>query len=388
MKVVHVITRLILGGAQENTLHTVEDQHLLHGDDVTLITGPADGPEGTLIPRAARGEFRLELVPDLVRSIRPRSDWRAFRTLVRLLRQIDPEIVHTHSSKAGMIGRAAAQKLGLPVVHTIHGASFHYGQSAIAYRAYIAAEKWAARRTDKFISVADAMSEEYIVKGIAPREKFVTIHSGFDVDPYLNPPRSRAEIRQELGVADNHVLIGKVARLFHLKGHEFLIRAAGKIVDTCPEVRFVLVGDGILRDEFQRQIQKAGLAEHFLFTGLVPTTRVPELMNALDIVTHTSQWEGLARVIPQAFLAGKPVVSYDVGGARELVIPGRTGFILPLNAVNQLSDALIELATDAPLRQRYGEAGRELCRTTFRHQYMTERIREIYQTVLSHHRRT
>lgn len=382
MNVVHIITRLIIGGAQENTLLNVEDQHHLFGDDVSLITGPGEGPEGTLLPRAERGGFPLYVVPQLKRNILPWQDLQAYWEIVRLLRQIRPELVHTHSSKAGIMGRAAAAKLGIPAVHTVHGASFHYGQDPLAYRGYIALEKWAARRTARFISVADAMTDEYVQAGIAPREKFTTIYSGFDVEPFLHCESLRENARQELGFAHDDIVVGKIARLFHLKGHEFLIRAAPRIVRECPQVKFLFVGDGILREQFEREITAAGLTGHFKFTGLVPPERVPEMISAMDIVAHTSQWEGLARVLPQGLLAGKPVVSYDVGGAREVVIPHETGFLLPRDSVSELAQAIITLAQNPALRQQFGASGRERFTDTFRHEKMTERIREVYRGVI------
>jgi len=381
MHVAHLITRLIVGGAQENTLLTCEDQHRDYGDRVTLITGPALGPEGSLLPRAEQCGFDVRVVPELQRSIHPWRDWRAYRALVSLLRELRPGIVHTHSSKAGVLGREAAHKAGIPVVHTVHGAAFHYGQSALAYHAYVAAEKWASRRTAHFISVADAMTDEYVAAGVAPREKFTTIYSGFDVEPFLHPPRPGEEVRRELGLRDEQIVVGKVGRLFHLKGHEFVIAAAKEIVAAHPNVRFLFVGDGILRAQYERQIAELGLQKHFLFTGLVPPERIPELLHAMDIVVHTSQWEGLARVLPQALIAGKPVVAYDVGGAREVVIPGETGFLLPRDAVRELAEAVGTLAADSGLRQRLGQTGRERFTEQFRHQTMTRRIRDVYNSV-------
>ncbi|WP_437201969.1 glycosyltransferase family 4 protein [Planctomicrobium sp. SH664] len=383
MNVVHLITRLIIGGAQENTLHTVEDQHHLHGDQVTLITGPAEGPEGSLLPRAAAGGFPVEVLPELVRSIRPTTDWQAYRRLIARFRELRPDIVHTHSSKAGIVGRAAAHKLGIPVVHTIHGASFHYGQSPLAYHGYIQLERLAARWTDRFISVADDMSQEYLRAGIATPDRYETVYSGFDVEPFLNPPVPRHEVRRRYGIDEQTIVVGKIGRLFHLKGHEFLIKAAPAIVAQNPRVKFLLVGDGILRQTYEREIASQGLTDHFIFTGLVQPGMIPELMAAMDLVVHTSQWEGLARVLPQGLIAGKPVVSYDVGGAREVVIPGETGFLLPRDSLEPLIDAVLQLAGDAELRARYGAAGRERCARIFRHQYMTEQIRKVYEGVLA-----
>jgi glycosyltransferase involved in cell wall biosynthesis len=381
MRIAHIITRLIVGGAQENTFLTAVGQLRNYDDDVTLITGPGLGPEGSLVERAEAEGIDIRVLPESRRNLHPWRDWRCYRKLITMLREIKPEIVHTHSSKAGILGRAAATKLGIPVVHTIHGASFHYGQNAVAKRVYIAAEKWAARRCAKLISVCDAMTDQYVAAGIAPREKFVTIYSGMDVEPFLHPPRPPAEVRRELGIADDRIVVGKVGRLFHLKGHEFLIRAAPEVLRHFPQIQFLLVGDGILRQQFEADIARLGLSEHFVFTGLVPPARVPELIHAMDVVVHTSLWEGLARVLPQGLIAGKPVVSYDVDGAREVVLPGETGYLLPPQSVDDLAAAICELAGDAELRNRLGQAGCERFTNRFRHQTMTAQIRDVYQSV-------
>lgn len=382
MRTVHIITRLIVGGAQENTLHTVDDQHHLFGDRVTLITGPGLGPEGSLEERAKERGLDVRLIPQFRRAIRPWDDWTSYREIIRLLREIKPDIVHTHSSKAGILGRRAAYRLGLPCVHTIHGASFHVGQHPAAHRLYQWLERRAAPWTDKYISVADAMTDQYVAAGVAPREKFVTIHSGFDVEPFLHPPRPPAEVRREWGIGPEHVVIGKIGRLFPLKGHEFVIKAALEICAKFPHVRFLLVGDGILREPFQRDIAARNLTDRFIFTGLVRPERVAELIHAMEIVVHTSQWEGLARVLPQALIAGKPVVSYDIDGAKEVVIPGETGFLAPPESIEPLVQSLSELAANPSLRDQFGRRGRELFTDQFRHETMTRRIRDAYADVL------
>jgi glycosyltransferase involved in cell wall biosynthesis len=382
MHIVHYITRFIVGGAQENTLLTVEDQHHLFGDKVTLITGPGLGPEGSLEERALRGGVDLRLIDSSRRAIHPWHDWKTCRELLRLLREIQPDLLHTHSSKAGIIGRAAAAHLRLPCVHTIHGASFHFGQSRLAFGIYQRLERWAAKRTDKFISVCDAMTDQYVAAGVAEREKFVTVYSGFDVEPFLKPPRSPQQVRAELGLKPEHIVIGKVARLFPLKGHEYLVRAAQSVISRCPDVRFLFVGDGILRGQFEAELTRLGLRDHFVFAGLVPPGRVAELIHAMDIVAHTSVWEGLARVLPQGLIAGKPVVSYDIDGAREVVIPGETGYLIPAQSIDGLSAALCELASDSLLRHRLGAAGRERFTDQFRHQTMTRQIRDVYASVI------
>lgn len=382
MRVAHIITRLIVGGAQENTLWTVIGQQADHHDEVTLITGPGLGPEGSLEPRARAANVDVRLIPELGRSLHPGRDWTSYRSIVSALREYAPEIVHTHSSKAGILGRLAARRLGLPCVHTIHGAAFHYGQRWIASRSYIAAEKLAARWTDHFISVSDDMTSEYVRAGIATPDRFTTVYSGFEVEQFLDPPVPPEEVRRRLGFAPDDVVIGKIARLFHLKGHEFLLAAAPAIARQSPRVRFLLVGDGLLRAELEAEIARLGLEDRFVFTGLVPPTQIPELVQAMDIVVHTSQWEGLARVLPQGLIAGRPVVSYDVGGAREVVRSGETGFLLPRDSVTELVAAVNTLVADPDLRGRLGARGRELFTDQFRHQTMTSRIRDVYADVL------
>ena len=383
MRVVHVITRLIIGGAQENTLLTCEGLHRDYGDTVTLISGPALGPEGSLEARAARGGYALRLVDELRRAVSIRRDWASLRRLVAVLRELQPDIVHTHSSKAGILGRAAAAKIGIPAVHTVHGPSFHRGQPWAVNRAFIAAERWAARRCARMISVADAMTEQYLAAGIGRPEQYATIHSGMEVEPFLNPPRPPEIVRRELGFGPEHVVVGKVARLFHLKGHDDVIAAAARAIGELPHLRFVFIGDGLLRESLQQEISRRGLDRHFVFTGLVPPERIPELIGAMDIVVHASLREGLARVLPQALIAGKPIVTWDVDGAREVAIPGETGFLLPPRAVDQLAAAVMQLARDPELRERLGRTGRERFTDQFRHQTMTRRIRAVYEDVLS-----
>jgi glycosyltransferase involved in cell wall biosynthesis len=204
-----------------------------------------------------------------------------------------------------------------------------------------------------------------------------------EVEPFLHANDHREQIRQELGFDENYVVIGKIARLFHLKGHEYLIDAAKDVVQSCPQAHFLLVGDGILRESLEQRIAEAGLTEHFHFTGLVPPARIPSLLGAMDILVHTSLREGLARALPQALIAGKPVVSYDVDGAREVVIDGKTGRLLVPRAITELSGALIELCSDADLRRQMGQAGRSAFTNQFRHQTMSAQLHELYTRLLA-----
>ena len=387
MRVAHVITRMILGGAQENTLLNCEDLLREHGDDVLLVTGPPLGPEGSLLERATAHGVPTTIIPEMRREIHPLRDATAYRHVRRVLADFRPDVVHTHSAKAGILGRAVARALGVPaIIHTVHGAPWHPYQNAAARRFYQVCERWAARRTDAFICVADAMTDLMVTAHIAPREAFTTIYSGMEVEPFLAADEHRAHMRGQLGYTDEHIVVGKIARLFHLKGHEYLIAAAERVVARDPRVRFLLVGDGILRGELAADIARRGLSDKFHFAGLVPPTEIPAYLGAMDMLAHTSLREGLARTLPQALLAGKPAISFDIDGAREVVQTGETGYLLPPESLEPLADAILALAADPALRQRLGSAGRARCIERFDHRHMTREIRRVYERVLGQSR--
>ena len=382
MKIVHIITRLILGGAQENTLLTVDGLHHSFGDDVTLITGPAEGPEGDLFERAGQRGLNVEVMPELIRAIRPGTDARAYRELRRSIRRLGPDVVHTHSSKAGILGRAAAWAEHVPaVVHTIHGLPFGPSESAAKNRLYIALERWAAGRCHAIVGVCDAMTEQALAERVGRPEQYSTVYSGMDVDSFLNPSRPREEVRRELGLADDEVAFGTVARLFERKGHDDILLAAPGVLRANPKVRFVFIGDGILRDRLMFDLETLGIRHAFHFTGLVPPDRIPGLLNGVDAVVHPSLREGLARVLPQALLVGRPVISYDVDGAREVVLP-ETGILLPPRAIDGLGAAILRLAADPSLRDSMGREGRARFADRFRHETMTAQLRSLYERLL------
>jgi glycosyltransferase involved in cell wall biosynthesis len=382
MKIVHVITRLIIGGAQENTLLTVEGLHHRHGDDVTLITGPAEGPEGDLFDRAERLGLQVKLVPELVRAVRPGTDARAYRVLRNEIRRLKPEVVHTHSSKAGILGRAAAWDERVPaVVHTIHGLPFGPSESRLRNKLYVELERWAARRCHAIVSVCDAMTEQALAAKVGRPEQYSTVYSGMEVDAFLNPARPRDEVRQELALAVDEVAFGTVARLFERKGHDDILAVAPQILAQNPNVRFVFIGDGILRDWLKADAERLGVGHAVRFVGLVPPARIPELLGAMDAVVHPSLREGLARVLPQALLVGRPVVSYDVDGAREVVLP-ETGILLRPRDLDGLASAVLRLASDPALRAAMGLEGRRRFADQFRHETMTAQLRSLYARLL------
>jgi len=378
LRILHLITRLVLGGAQENTLLTVEGLHA-RGHVVHLATGPAIGPEGELIQRARRGGFPLHIIDSLRREIHPSRDFAAYRHVCRIVRRVKPHVVHTHSSKAGILGRLAARRLRVPVVvHTIHGLPFHPYQGPLPNFLYVNLERLAARWADGIITVADAMIEKAVAARVAPREKFFTIYSGMEVEPFLASSPSRDEVREELGISPDEIVIGKIARLFELKGHDDVLAVAPDILGRFPNARLLLIGDGSWRERLQRRAGKLGIAERVTFHGLVPPDQVPRLLKAFDLLVHCSLREGLARVLPQALISGVPVVSYDVDGANEVVIPGETGYLVPPQDLSALKSALLDALSDLETAKEMAARGRELFTQRFRDSTMVDEIERYY----------
>ena len=387
---VHIITRLILGGAQENTILTVEGLQKRPEYKVILISGPALGPEGELIKRVKDSGVELIIVPEMRRNINPFLEIAAFIKLLILMRRLKPDIVHTHSAKAGILGRWAAYLSGVKIiVHTLHGLSFYPYQNKLVNFLYIAAEKFASFVTTKFISVADAMTAQSLKAGIGTPEKYTTIYSALELDKF-KPREPDSEVKRRLGLENNRV-VGTIARLFPLKGHEYILQIAARIIRAVPEVKFLFVGDGSLGDQIKREVQGRGLDDWFMFTGLVPPSQIPSMIQAIDILVHPSLREGLARTIPQAFSLGKPVVSFDVDGARELVISSQTGFLIPAPAstkqtkesLDQMAQAIIFLLKNLEQARQMGENGQKLIIPNFDANYMVAKIIEQYVDLAS-----
>ncbi|MBN8247101.1 MAG: glycosyltransferase, partial [Verrucomicrobia bacterium] len=345
LRVTHVITRLIVGGAQENTVDSVLGLRRRPGLEVDLVSGPTTGPEGSLEPLVER-EGCLTRVPSLIRAVHPWRDWRARRELTRLFRERRPDIVHTHSGKAGILGRLAAHAAGVPIViHGIHGPSFGPFQGPVANALFTAAERRAGRVTHHFVTVADAMTRQYLAAGIGRPEQYTRIFSGFRLEPFLMARRDPG-LGERLGLEPGDFVVGMIARLFELKGHDDLFAAAPDLIRRIPNIRFLLVGDGPWRGRFEAMASAPALAGRFRFTGLVPPAEIPGQVALMDCLVHLSRREGLPRALPQALAGGRPVVAFDCDGAGEVCRENETGFLLPAGDLAGLVNRLATLAGD------------------------------------------
>lgn len=378
MKIAHVITRMIVGGAQENTFLTCDGLQD-RGHDVVLFSGPTTGPEGSLVERCRAASFAFEEVPDLVRAVSPMRDWRTRRLLRRRFEEIRPDVVHTHSSKAGVLGRLAAHDAAVPlIVHTIHGMSFNRTQPWHVRAAYAAAERWCAKRGHVIVTVAEAMTDQALAAGIGRPEMYHTVRSGMvvaDFDPDRYDPGA---MRAAWGIGGDEIVVGTVARLFRNKGYEQLLDIMDRAAREEPSLRFVWIGDGADRPAYEAELRRRGLADRTTLTGLLPPTEMPGVLSAIDILAHTSQWEGLPRAVVQALLMKQSAVSFAIDGAPEVVVPGETGELADLDDLAGFADAVVSLARDPARRRRYGETGRSRCLREFDHHVMVERLEALY----------
>lgn len=391
LRVLHPITRLIIGGAQENTMLTADFHN--HREPykerytVDVVSGPQTGPEGSLIEEVRERGVKLTIMPEMRREISPLNELRAIVKLREMMRMPDGQprydIVHTHSSKAGVLGRMAAKLAGVPlVVHTVHGWSYHDRMSAKRRAIYVALEKLGARMGDAMIVVSPKDIEKGLAQGIGRREDYTVIRSGIELDRFGHPQVSRAEMRQQLGIPQDALVVGSVTRLSPQKAPLDLVEAFAKMtgVGASAPLIFLIVGDGPLREEVETRLTDLGLADRTILTGL--RRDVPELMATFDIFVLSSLWEGLPRVLPQAMASSLPIVCTRADGSSEAVREGVNGFLVPRGEPAALAAKVNLLLADAQLRQRMGEEGQKLA-PEFGAAKMVQEIDALYRRLLA-----
>lgn len=343
-RVLHVITMLELGGAQRNTLDTVA---LLDRARFNVALACAD--EGILLEEARSiPSCTVVGIRNLRREVRPPADVRALGELRRAISAIQPDIVHTHSSKAGVLGRLAARLEGVPhVVHSIHGFGFGAHQVAPVRAVFLAAERLAARWTEAFIAVSRRNAADGVVLGLFDPQQVRVIRSGIDLAAFRHPSGGAA-VRRELGIPEQAPVVVQVSCFKPQKAPERFVRAAALVSALCPEAHFLLVGDGVLRPQLERLRGELGLLGRLHLPGW--RRDVPSVLAAASVATLTSRFEGLPRVAVEALAAGVPVVAMAVEGVEEVVRDGVDGFVVREGDVAALADRVTLLLRDGTLR--------------------------------------
>ena len=380
LKVLHVITRMIIGGAEWNTLYTCQ---LLNRSryEPLLATGPETGPEGSLIEATEASGIPVFIVPDLIREIDLKRDLKALVQLIRLYRDLEVDIVHTHTSKAGILGRLAGRLAKVPVViHTVHGFAFTAPLPKWQRQLYIALEKMAGRWCDALIFISKPLMAEAGKLGIGDPKTYAYIPSGIDTKAFQNGNNNgnRELKRRMLGLTDHVPIIGTVSRLVKDKGLELILEAAAQLKSKGLKFHMVWVGDGPMRDELERLAQKLGVADRLSITGMC--TDVPAWLSCFDIFVLPTMWEGMGRVFLEAQAAGIPVIGTKVGGVPDVVRDGETGILIQPNDAKTLAETIELLITNAELRRQMGIAAAQFASNEqFQVEFMVRKIEEVYE---------
>lgn len=379
-KVLHLITRLCVGGAQKNTLLTA---HMMDKNkwDVMLAAGSVDDHEGSM-----ENEIPLEIpyvkFPELQRELHPAKDFKTLWKLYAFMRREKFDVVHTHISKTGILGRIAAKLAKVPViVHTPHGHVFHSYYGFAKTSLFKILEKSAARITDKIIALTEQEMNEHLELGIGNGKQFAVIQSGIEFEQFeaLEHDPSRAATREQWGLTKEHIVIGTVARLVPVKGHEYLIQAIPEIIKNYPQARFLFVGDGERKDELLALAKKLGVESYVILTGFQPF--VPPFYALMDIFALPSLNEGMGRVILEAMSCSVPVVATSVGGILNLVKHEENGLLVPPKNPSAFANAICGMIENREKSKRLAENAKQNL-PSFSAENMIRKIEALYEDAL------
>lgn len=340
------------------------------------------GPEGKLLEKEPVVGLRTVVIPDLVRQINPLRDILAYFALKKHFEQEKYDVVHTHSSKAGILARVAAWRAGVPVVvHTIHGLAFHPFEHIMKNFIYITCEKIVAKYCHKIYAVSQAMIDQCVAQNIARPEKFKVVYSGVDLQPFIDAKPDVA-LAKSLGIGVDSFVIGTVARLFELKGYDILMKVAPLIIKEVPYVKFLIIGDGNLSEWIHQEVDRLGMVSNFIFCGLIAPEKIPQHICLMNMLIHLSLREGLPRAITQAHCCGKPAVAFNLDGTPEVLLDRKTGFLTEPHDIDAIVKACVTIAGDKDLTKQMGESAREHVQKLWGWQRMVGILESEYQELL------
>lgn len=373
VKVAHIITRLDFGGAQGNTLHTVRTLDRARYAPILIC-----GPGGDLDGSAPDGDVRR--AAHMAREIAPLSDLLAFFELRAMLRRLGPDIVHTHSSKAGILGRLAARSAGVPViVHTFHGFGFHPRQNFLVRGLYVLLERLCASFSDALVFVSEANMRTARAAGIGDPGKYRLIRSGVKLSSYPARPDRECK-RAELGLRPGDTVVISLGNTKPQKNPDHFLEAAARLAPRFPSARFLFVGGGEALEELRSAARARGLEKICLFSGWREDSA--ELLAVSDVFVLTSLWEGLPRSLVEALKTGLPSVCYATDGVEDVLRDGQNGFLAPQGDLDAFCAALAKLLSDADLRARLAAGASATDLSGFDIDFMVREQEKLYGELL------
>jgi glycosyltransferase involved in cell wall biosynthesis len=382
IRIVRVISRLNVGGP---SLHVTALTAGLDPSrfDSTLVIGTENPGEGSMLDVAESRGITPVIVPEMVGEAQLKSrDVKAIVKLRRLIRETQPHIVHTHTAKAGFLGRVAARLAEVPiVVHTYHGHVLNGYYSVTKTRLLRSMEQALARTTDRIVAVSEQVKNDLVRYGVARPQKICVIPLGLDLAPFVASAGARGDFRREIGLSDETPLVGIVGRIFPIKNHRLFLDAAARIAAAEPRARFVIVGDGVLREEMEQYADALGIRHRVLFAGW--RRDLPRIYSDLDVLVVSSNNEGTPVSAIEAMAARRPVVATRVGGLPDLIIDGKTGRLVPPRDPQALANAVLEMLSD----RAYARAIGDIASSAVVDRFATERllcdIQELYTDLLT-----
>jgi len=370
IKVLHIITRMDKGGSAQNTLLTVRKANKGKFES-KLICGSA---------REVKPDDDFIIIPQLSRDIKFSRDLSAFLKLYKIIKQEKPQIVHTHTSKAGILGRWAAKLARVPIIiHTTHGNVFSGYFGCFMTKLFVIAERISARITDKIITLTPKGIKQQLEHKIGNKKKYISIHSGIEIEKFKDASINREVFRKKLGIAEKDIVIGVVARLVPVKGHRYLLETM-KLMES-ESLKLFIIGDGPLRGELEYQAIESGIEKNVVFLG--QREDVPKLLNVLDIFVMPSLNEGMGRAIAGAMASEKPVIASNVGGIPDVVDNKITGILVPSKSPEALSNAIAYLIKNPEIAAQMGQEGRKKAVKNFGINSMIKQIENLYEELVN-----
>ena len=388
VKVIHIITRFDKGGSAENTLLTVRGLDKKRYDIILIKGLSLESEMGVRETRVVehnlaeveRCGIRTLTISELVRKIHPLYDLKAFVSLVKIFLKENPHIVHTHTSKAGILGRWAAFFARVPIiVHTPHGHVFWGYFSRWKTLVFVLLERLTAHITDKIITLTEQEKRDHLRYNIASEDKFLHVHSGVDLNKFFNVSVDPSEMKRNLGMPDNAFVVGTAGRFTPVKGHRYLIKAAKEIVAIKPDIKFLFLGEGELQEELEKMASELNIRENIVFLGWRPD--VAEVMSMFDIFALPSLNEGMGRVLVEAMALAKPIVASNIGGIPNLIMQGKNGLLVPVADAKALASGIEFLMTNPKKRGEMGSAGKKIA-VDYSVDSMMQKIDQLYLELL------
>lgn len=391
-KIAIILGRLVIGGTTMDTLQVA--RHLQKEHELLLITGGGQKDE-------FEAEYLTEHLPSIRHerikgfsaSVQPWQDWQTYRRLRKVLRRFQPDIVHTHTAKAGLIGRLAAAAAKVPVVvHTYHGLMFHGYYKPWISRLIVHMERWLSNKTTRIIALSHTQQNQIVYKyNICPPQKVSVVPLGIELTAFHeNREQKRRFFRSKYQLQDNHIAIGIVGRIVPIKNHELFVEAAALLQQQWPMVRFFVIGDGHLRRKLQQYCAELGIdytyypeqprAATLVLTSWI--TEIDKVMAGLDMVVLTSHNEGTPVSLMEAQAAGKPVVSTKAGGIDDIVIDGTTGYTISEHQAEALAAAMARLLSNTTLMHEMGRAGEIFASQQFRKERQVADLNKLYLSLM------